>query len=236
MPRQIQKPTPQESQSDKILAQMNEQLAQNPVTFEGETGRQKLSGASDQASNTLGNIDDVLAENDAANARDGAAVQSRDGLTDKENVNAPWTTDMGDKSDDNQQPNKLQGAVNGLKSKKGIIGGIGIGGGLAGIALSFSLLLPLKIVGLIDSAANKMGAEVEHVVETRAEKLVVRKIESKYLSTLALTASDGPFAAIRTSMLERRLADKGITFAKDGAGGMEVRYNGRGRPAPGRSI
>ena len=66
MADRIQKQKPEESNSDRILREMDEQLAQGPVTFEGQTGRQSLSQASSQANSTIGNIDSALAENDAA--------------------------------------------------------------------------------------------------------------------------------------------------------------------------
>jgi len=222
MADRIQKQKPEESNSDRILREMDEQLAQGPVTFEGQTGRQSLSQASSQANSTIGNIDSALAENDAANAREGAGVQSPGALTNRENVDAPWTTRMEDDSKSGARE-RLQSAASGLKSKKGLAAGLGVGGGVVGIAIFVALLLPLKIIGLMDSVVNKMGAEVEHVVEKRAERVFARAI----LGNGSVTIVGGPFkslvATIRTNRFESKLfEEKGLKIVDNGDKGVKL--------------
>lgn len=196
----------------------------DPVVFDGSTGVSKARAASQEAGRSIGNIDDVLAENDAARAQEGSNIKSPDALSkDEKNANAPWTTNMDDKTDNRSAKQKFQGTASKLKSKKGILGALGIGGGLTGILISFAMLLPLKIIGLMDSVVNKMGAEVEHVVEVRAERVFARAL----LGNGSVVAMGGPFktlvATVRTSRFETKLLnDKGLKITSNADGSVRL--------------
>lgn len=128
---------------------------------------------------------------------------------------------------------RLQAIGQKLGGKKGAaIGGV-LGAGLITSVMIFMALLPLKVIGLVDSLTDKAGEIAQNITEKRAGKIIVRKIVSETIgkkagATAGLAISKGPIAAIRTDMLEKRLADKGITMDENGLklkDGTNITYN-----------
>lgn len=183
---------------------------------------------SDDVFDSLTSTPDMQALGDRGNAmiRDqehakaptgGDQVKSVDDLKQGEDVGrSPWKTDMDSEDSDAQPADTSQSRLSGLRSKKGIIGGLGLGGGIVGIAISFSLLLPLKVIGLVDAAAQKMGQEVTHIVAKEGKKLITKAV------THSAGKGDGAFAKltkfVRTDGFKQAMKDEGVDLTYDSSG------------------
>ncbi len=163
----------------------------------------------------------------------GSDVVSPKDLEKAEKASAPWSYNNNNDSyaSTGATPReRLQAVARGAKSKKGILSGLGIGGGLVGILISFSFMLPLKIVGLIDSVVHMGEQRVEHVVEVRAERILARAILGNASGVVPING--GPLqtliASVRTTNFEKRLAAKGLKIIdpKDGSG-VKLIQNGK---------
>lgn len=95
------------------------------------------------------------------------------------------------------------------------------GGAVAGVALSIAAgilaLLPMKIIGIMDTIISDTGQRVEQVTERRAKTIVARAILTKFgARTGVVVTGEGAFssliASMRTSGFEKKLAAKGMVI------------------------
>jgi hypothetical protein len=120
------------------------------------------------------------------------------------------------------------------KRNKWIAGGIG--GAIVGTILTFMLLLPFKVIGILDNLKSTFGAAAEQATERQGERIMSAYIVNKVMpgmladqactstridrSCAKVTPGDGPIAVLynawRDGNIEKRLADKGIVIERNG--------------------
>jgi len=119
--------------------------------------------------------------------------------------------------------------------RRGLLIGLGAGGGLLSIVAGFSALLPLKLPGIMDTIVGDAGKRVEKVVERRAERVLFQYIlrgSTIALKNGAVIATGNPigdlFANIRTSTFEKNLkANVGLEFEPGPNKTVKIIHNGK---------
>jgi hypothetical protein len=127
---------------------------------------------------------------------------------------------------------KLAAKFKGISRRKklGAAGGIG---GIMGLLVAVALITPIyRIPALLTDVGDKVGEEVDHIVEKRAERMVVNYlIRQAGGSTTDYVITGSPLSdmwrTFQSQRLEKKIADKtGITFRKEG-GVVKVFHDGR---------
>jgi hypothetical protein len=118
--------------------------------------------------------------------------------------------------------NRLTAAFKGISRRKklGAAGGVG---GIMGLLVAVALITPIyRIPALLTDVGDKVGAEVDHVVEKRAERIVVNYLIRKAggnATDYVVTGSplSDLWRTFQSHRIENKIADKtGITFKKVG--------------------
>lgn len=202
---------------------------------------------SQQAGQTLGSIDDALRQNEEsagesagggisqADARDaknrriaqaeqraGRTYTRRGPLADQEaGINMPSSKEFYARSK----------AARKKGSKRGILIGVGAGGGIISIVAGFSFLLPFKLPGIMDTLIDSAGKRIEHTIERRAERVFLMYMLRGSLASVAnghVIVTGNPigdlFANMRTAKFEDTLLkNHGLKIEADGDGVRLVR-------------
>jgi hypothetical protein len=111
--------------------------------------------------------------------------------------------------------------------KRGILIGLGAGGGIVSVVAGFGFLLPFKLPGIMDVLINDSGKRIEKLVERRAEKVILNYFFEK--DNIATGNPIGDlFANIRTSNFETRIQDKyGLSLERTDNGSLKLVHNGK---------
>lgn len=117
--------------------------------------------------------------------------------------------------------------------RRGVLIGLGAGGGLLSVVAGFAALMPFKMPGIMDTLIDNAGKRVEKVVERRAERVVLAYIlqgSSAALKNKNIIVTGNPigdlFANMRTSKFERDLlTNHGLSIESNGDGKITLKHN-----------
>ena len=113
------------------------------------------------------------------------------------------------------------------KKGKGLLIGLGAGGGIVSVVAGFGFLLPFKLPGIMDTLMNDSGKRIERLVERRAERVIVSYFFQKDKIVTGNPIGD-LFANIRTSNFETRIKDKyGLSLDRAENGALRLNHDGR---------
>lgn len=150
-------------------------------------------------------------------------TQETEGQSIKEAESKP--SDNGLYNPDDKKPTRVSGTTNRKTNIKAAVAIVTI----VVAFLSFGMLLPLKIPGIMQMIADEAGQRVEQITEKRAKLMIGRYMLNKALPNRFVITGEGAVASLmasmRTARFEKKLEAKGITF--DGSGdGVKIRING----------
>lgn len=119
--------------------------------------------------------------------------------------------------------------------RKGILIGVGAGGGLLSVIAGFAFMLNFKLPGIMDGVVDFTGGRIERVIERRAEKIIMQyAIRGSHASVANGTAivTGNPigdlFANLRTAKFEEELLrDYGIKIEPTSDKRVKLVHDGR---------
>jgi|GEM_PF-2389526 len=116
----------------------------------------------------------------------------------------------------------FKGKLAGISRRRKLLASGGVGG-ISGLIIAMLLITPLyRIPALMSDLEHEVGKEVDHIVEKRAERIVVRYLINKVggdATNYVITGSplSDIWRTFRSRQVEKQLADQtGITFKKIG--------------------
>lgn len=116
----------------------------------------------------------------------------------------------------------LKGKLAGISRRRKLLASGGVGG-ISGLIIAMLLIAPIyRIPALLSDLEHEVGKEVDHIVEKRAERIIVRYLINKAggdATNYVITGSplSDIWRTFRSRQVEKKIADQtGITFKKIG--------------------